>query len=498
LPTPCANDDAFTTSRERFEEVVSFLGGDQAKDLTHAQLEDQLASRGRELLRQLYQDHLDLRSEHEARLASVTDAAGVARGSVETGHGRTLTTIFGTVSFTRMAYRRRGQANLHLADADLNLPRERHSHGLRRLVATEASRGSFDEATAVVRATTGTAFGKRQAEELARLAAVDFDAFYQSSARPVAGPDDVLVLSADGKGIVMLADALRAATARAAAKTNPKLATRLSKGEKRNRKRLAEVGAVYHITPVPRTAGDVLANHEHEHVPGPRACAKWLTASVVHDTSEVISTIFDEAERRDPAHARTWVGLVDGNNHQIDRIHAEAEQRGVTVHVLVDFVHVLEYLWRAAWSFHSEGDPDAETWVHDKAMAVLNGQASIVAAAIRRKATRRRLTPAQRLNADRCAGYLLNKRDYLDYPTALTNGWPIATGIIEGACRHLVKDRMDITGARWGLEGAEAVLQLRALRTNGDFDNYWDWHLTQERHRIHETRYANNEIPHAA
>jgi hypothetical protein len=224
--------------------------------------------------------------------------------------------------------------------------RERHSHGLRRLVATQASRGSFDEATTAVRATTGTAFGKRQAEEPTRLAAVDFDAFYQSWARPAAGPEDVLVLWSDGNGIVMLADALHAATARAAAKTNPKLATRLSKREKRNRKRLAEVGAVYHITPVPRTAGDVLANHEHEHVPGP--CAKWLTASVVHDTGEVISTVFDEAERRDPAHARTWVGLVDGNNHQIDRIHAEAKQRGVSVHVLVDFVHVLEYLWRAA------------------------------------------------------------------------------------------------------------------------------------------------------
>jgi hypothetical protein len=88
--------------------------GTRGKDLTHAELEDQLTSQGRELLRQLYQDHLDLRSEHEVRLGAVTDAAGVARGSVESGHGRTLTTIFGTVTFTRLAYRRRGQANLHL------------------------------------------------------------------------------------------------------------------------------------------------------------------------------------------------------------------------------------------------------------------------------------------------------------------------------------------------------------------------------------------------
>lgn len=91
--------------------------------------------------------------------------------------------------------------------------------------------------------------------------------------------------------------------------------------------------------------------------------------------------------------------------------------------------------------------------------------------------------------------YLIRKRPYLDYPTALERGWPIATGVIEGACRHLVKDRMDLTGARWGLHGAEAVLKLRALRSNGDFDDYWRYHLAHERQRVHQSRYADNVIP---
>jgi hypothetical protein len=91
-----------------------------------------------------------------------------------------------------------------------------------------------------------------------------------------------------------------------------------------------------------------------------------------------------------------------------------------------------------------------------------------------------------------------SKRDYLDYPTALECGWPIATGVIEGACRHLVKDRLDLTGARWGLEGAEAVLKLRAVRSNGDFDDYWRFHLSQEHQRVHKSRYADNLIPQAA
>jgi hypothetical protein len=118
--------------------------------------------------------------------------------------------------------------------------------------------------------------------------------------------------------------------------------------------------------------------------------------------------------------------------------------------IVVDFVHVLEYVWRAAWCFFAEGDPRAEGWVHDHARSILAGRASIVAAAIRRKATRNHLDAAKRRPADTAAAYLLNKKPYLDYPTALTRGWPIATGVIEGACRHLVKDRMDRTGARWG------------------------------------------------
>jgi hypothetical protein len=158
----------------------------------------------------------------------------------------------------------------------------------------------------------------------------------------------------------------------------------------------------------------------------------------------------------------------------------------------------MEYLWSAAWSFFDHGDPQAEQWVHGKASAVLDGQATTVAASIRRKATCLGLDTNQRTNADTCADYLLAKAPYLDYPTALAAGWQIATGIIEGACRHLIKDRMDITGARWSLNGAEAILKLRALRTNGDWDTYYDYHLTQEQERIHGARYANSTIPRAA
>ncbi|MBA3877411.1 MAG: ISKra4 family transposase [Anaerolinea sp.] len=493
--------DPFGGSRDRFERTLAWLDGAEAGGLSHGELEARLQVDARELFRQLLQDHLDLRAQRETRLQAVVDAEGVPRGTAEAGHERALGTVFGAVEVTRIAYRKPGLPNLHPADGLLNLPTERHSHGLRRLAAIESSRGSFEGAVEAICRGTGQQVGKRQVEALTQRAASDFGAFYARRPPPATAPDDVLVISCDGKGIVMRANALRPPTAAAAARATAKLATRLSRGEKRGRKRMAEVGAVYDISPAPRTSADILPTTEDERAdtaPGPTAQNRWLLASVVEDAQTVVGQIFDEADRRDPDHGRTWVALVDGNNHQIDRIKGEARSRKVAVPIVVDFIHVLEYLWRAAWCFYLEGDPDAEGWVRRQALAVLAGRATRVAGVIRRKATHDGLDRARRANADACASYLVNKRAYLDYPTALGRGWLIATGVIEGACRHLIKDRMDLTGARWGLEGAEAVLKLRVLCSNGDFDDYWRFHIEQERQRVHEARYADNVIPRAA
>jgi hypothetical protein len=209
----------------------------------------------------------------------------------------------------------------------------------------------------------------------------------------------------------------------------------------------------------------------------------------------VIAEAFDQAERRDRAHTRTRVALVDGNNHQITRINAEARARGIEVAIAVDFVHVIEYIWGAARCLFPQGDRQAQAWVGAMMRAVLDGHASPVAGVIRRKATYANLPEAQRHNADKAADCLLAKAPYLDYPTALTAGRPIATGVIEGARRHLIMDRMHITGARRGLDGAEAVQRLRALTTNSHFDDYRHFHLHQEHQHIHADRYLNQTTP---
>ena len=317
------------------------------------------------------------------------------------------------------------------------------------------------------------------------------------------------MLTFDGKGIVMLPGALRPATAKAAAAAAGKLATRLSPGEKNGRKRMAELACVYDAVPVPRAPEDIISTPAQKRKKKkaqamkpnrkgkprePQARGKWLTASVTDDIPAVIAAAFDEAERRDPRHERDWAVLIDGNNTQIETVTAEAARRGITVTIVIDFIHVLEYLWKAAWSFFDKGEPAAEEWVADQARKILHGNSAQVAAGIRRRATTYGYSAAERAGADECARYLDNKKDYLDYATALRNGWPIATGIIEGACRHIVKDRMDITGARWGLEGAEAILKLRAVIASGDFEDYWRFHLRREHERIHHAKYRDGLV----
>ena len=253
---------------------------------------------------------------------------------------------------------------------------------------------------------------------------------------------------------------------------------------------MATLAAVYDAEPAKRRPHDVIAppggrRGSREPRKGPRARAKWLSGSVRNDPADVIAAAFDQAEARDPGHRRTWVVLVDGAEHQLDLIRAEAARRGVTIHVVIDIIHVLEYLWKAAWSLHAAGDPAVEDWVAVKALAVLAGDSARAAEEITAKADAAGLEGSQRNGADTCVRYLNGKYEYLRYDQALEAGWPIATGIIEGACRHLIADRLDIGGARWGLDGAEAVLTLRAVISIGDFDEYWRFHLAREHQRLY-------------
>jgi len=493
----------FSAARSAFDALEARLGADEAMTLAHDDVETLIDKDGAEVLRLLFQGHLDLRAAEEDDREAPT-----GEDQVERPHrrktSRPLGTIFGDCAVRRLSFTARGASGgLRPLDAELNLPADLFSFGLRRRTALLSMDGSFDSALDKLASLTARPIGKRQVEQLVVRAAQDFEVFYDARQDETVdqergqAPDKLLVLSTDGKGIVMRPDALRPATAKKAARSKNKLKTRLSPGEKGNRKRMAEVAAVYDLDAVPRTPADVLPAEDpgEPRAPRPRPESKRVWASVDRSLREVVEQCFEEALARDPHLERTWVYLVDGNKDQLRIARDLAAWYGVELVIVVDFIHVLEYLWKAAWCFHDKGDPDVEVWVLERARKVLQGRSSDVAAGIRRSATLLGLDNKARKGADACADYLINNREHLRYDVALASGFPIATGVIEGACRHLVNDRLGITGARWGLEGAEAMLRLRALRASGDFDDYWEFHRRRELKRNHLDRYADTELP---
>src|SRR5215510_7219040 len=492
-----ATESPFCEARELMKKLEDELTAPEALHATHDAIERMVVSEGQKLLRALLQAHYDVRAAQVREV--VVNAADRAKRERLRSSIRRLETLVGEVEVQRRLYQGEGVEYLAPLEGALALPAEKYSHEVRRLVAEESARASFDDVAELVEKRTGAHVPKRQVEELAAAAAQDFDAFYADRLREPEQGDELLVLSFDDKGIAMLHRDLREATRKAAEATPPTLYSRLAKGEKSNRKRMARVATVYSVPRWPRTIADVLHglhDPKERDAKRPRPINKRVWASVQHTGQRVVEDTFAEALRRDPDRKRRWVVLVDGNREQLKRVQRAASRAGVEITILLDIVHVLEYIWRAAYAFHPDGTTEAETWVEDRLLALLTGSsAGEIAKSLRSMIKRHGLDATAARPVVRCANYLVKHAPWLHYDRALVDGLPIATGVIEGACRYLVQDRMGRTGARWSLDGAEAVLRLRALRASGDFDDYWLFHLAKEHERNHRSRYVDGIVP---
>lgn len=475
------NQDPYAQARNFLQSMVDTLRTHKWLHTEHGEVERLIRKDGFELLRLLLQAHLDERAEKEPQFDSVQQG-GREHNQKRQECSRQLTSIFGEVEVHRKSYSVAGTDSVFPQDAELNLSADQYSDGLRREIALTVSEQSFDKASESILRNTAGKVPKRQIKNITRHLSQDFDEFYRTSPIEVGDDSSLLVLSCDGKGIVMRQSDLRPATQKAVMAAKHKKQTRLSRGEKRNRKRMATVASVYDIEPHVRSAGSIMGSEEkNSRVPKPGNKRAW--ASVEKSSLRVIEDMFAEALRRDPNQRRKWVVLVDGQPAQLKQIRKVMKKQKIKATIVVDFIHVLEYLWKAAYCFFAESSQEAEDWVMERALKILAGKASQVAAGIRRSCTKRKLSSKQRKNADACSDYLLKKKRCLSYDTCLVEGYPIATGVIEGTCRYLIKDRMDITGARWGLWGAEAVLKLRAIITSNDFEEYFRFHKVRERAR---------------
>jgi hypothetical protein len=471
----------FTWERARAEmgRLETWLFSAEAMNKPLDEVEREQERRGREVQRLLLQAHLQARGSGDVgpALEVVLKSGEVAQvHSHRRVHERHITTVFGEVEVRRLGYGRRGAESLHPLDRELELPPRGYSYELQRRAVKAAVQGPFDEAVERMEEATGVLVPKRSVEKIVEAAAWDFEAFYQK--RPAADPQKsapIVVAAVDGKGIPMVKE------------QGAQRVVRRGKGQKANKKRMATVAAVFTQPPRVRTPEEVVESlfrtdpRPAEKNPPPRPEDKRVWASLSQSKDEMLGDVAAEVERRDPQRTKTRVAVTDGERALQQRVRKAL----VGILLILDLLHVLEYLWKAAYVFHDEGSEEAQEWVRERVLKILRGQVSQVVKGLRQSVTKRRMRGPKAKTLRQVAGYLYRNRTRMRYHEYLAQGLPIASGAVEGACKNLIKDRMERSGMRWKEPTAEAMLKLRAIYLSGDFDEYWRFHMRQEQQRLH-------------
>jgi len=467
-------------ARQAFHALEEWLLSTSTRHLPLHEIEREQERRGREVQRLLLEVHVASRGLGDVGPGVEVKTDGGESSICHTHRrmgDRHLQTIFGEITVHRLGYAHSGRDSVFPLDEQVHLPARSFSYEVQRRVVKAAVQGPFEEAVERVEESTGLEMPKRSAEDLVEEAAWDFEAFYQRRAPApgeITGP--LLIGTVDGKGIPMK-------------KQKPAVKrVRLGKGEKAQKKKMAVVAAVYTQKPRIRTPEEVIESlFEPQAKPAQAASArpgpehKRVFASLAQGKAFVIEEMAKEMARRDPCRTKQWAVLTDGERALQRTVKTCLED----VILILDFQHVLSKLWQAAYVFHPEGSLEAQAWVRQRALRLLLGQVSSVVQGMRQSATKAGLSDRKKKPLEEAAAYFYRNRAHMRYDEYLRQGFPIATGVIEGACKHLVKDRMERSGMRWGLEGAEAMLKLRATYLSGDLEDYWAFHIQQDQKRLH-------------
>ena len=394
-----------------------------------------------------------------------------------TAHGRRLTTyrsVFGKLSFARHAFSAPGRPMAYPLDARLSLPADSYSDLLREWAAYGSTDAAYRETQTLLDRILGQTLSVQALETGLATDAADVAAFWERPTDPTAPAPlgIILVAQADGKGVPLVLPPRAARPARR------------GKGHPPDAKREAIVTALYTIAPYPRTPLDVVAALLREDDrPGsarPRPVGKELRATL-DGKDAALARLAQRAAQRDHPASQHRVALTDGAEALQQRM--QAYLPGFTL--VLDIIHASEYLWDAANALLGERHPDRTAWMRRHLEQVLSGQTTTVIATLEAQLTDPARTPSQRETVQKAVGYYRRNLPFMRYDEYLACGWPIGTGVVEGACGHLVKDRMEQAGMRWTKAGAQAVLDLRAVRLTGDWDAYWQFHRQQQHQRLY-------------
>ncbi len=428
---------------------------------------------------------------------TVTNSEGKTLHRSEEPVPRGIRTVFGAHSFCAYAYSPGPKKKIALRpiDARMSLPEGGYSYLLEEFSQYFCIEQAFDKARQGIEKVLGQSIPVDSLERISRRVAPVAEVFLDNLAAPPSDEEgELLILTADGKGVPMLRREL------------PKLPV-FDESKRRGNRQMATLACVYSVDRFLRTPEEVVASlfreERERHSCRPCPCHKRMVARFGHSYESDDETI----EVSSVGEAMTWGAFEVHRRLQVGQrlirvcdgqeclwttgdacLAAECQETVETIDIL-DIVHVTKYVWLAAKALCGANREQAEAFARDRLLRILRGDVHGVVFGLHQMATKRRLRGQRLTDITTACNYMENNAERMHYDEYLAEGYPIASGVIEGACRHLVKDRMERSGMRWGFTGAESILTLRALHTSHLWDRFQQDRIAEDQARLHPCRH---------
>ena len=416
--------------------------------------------------------------------------------------------IFGPITIGRAAYAHPEGGRVYPIDAQLNLPAHQYSYLLLKWLQASAAEQDFRKAVNRFNEIFDFAFFAELPQRQGLALAEYVEPFYEQVEAPFLETEGShIALSADCKGVRILQGE------RADAPAAPQAKARRGKGEKPGIKKDAVVVTDFSFDPAARQAEDIVkgllnqfsqkekekAKQERQHrraegLLEPRMPRNKHVFATLHGKQAAFTHLLDHVHKRDPQGQKPLIGLLDGDPYLEEALLKEVKARHLEDRrdvLILDIIHASEYLWDVGTALYGERGPKRIEWIEEKLYALLSGKVGYVIGGLRQRQTKNpnRLSPPQKKALERTITYFDNHRHMMHYDVYLQKGYPISTGVVEGTCGSLVKDRMEQSGMRWSIAGAEAVLAQRAVVKNDDWNTFFEFFIDAERERLYPTVY---------
>jgi len=415
--------------------------------------------------------------------------------------------IFGAFTITRAAYATSANEYFYPLDVQLNLPEQKFSYLLQKWVLARSAETDFREALELFFDMLGLKLSAAMVQRVCAKVAPTVEPFYaQHPAPAVETEGSHLALSADGKGV-----RIRQAERSPTEASEPVAKPRLGKGEKNGVKKQAIVTVDFSFNPVAREPEEIVkallkqftlvepqqARHERcqrqqQGKEEPRVALNKHVRATLDGKEQALTYLMERLRKRDPAGEKAIIALLDGDPHLERALHyalQTGQLQSRVAAVILDIIHVSEYVWEVGTALHGETGPARVVWVREKLLALLRGEVGRVIGGFKQIRTKNKLRASQRTALQKAISYFENHHHMMNYAAYLAQGYPIATGLVEGACGSLVKERMEQSGMRWSVRGAQAVLDLRAAKKNEDWEALWQFHIASESRRLYADSY---------